>query len=219
MQKTAITLRDVFGIFKTFLRDVIHIILQQRSLYPADAFTTYKKYNTTVYECCHTGVCEWIERSVNLFEDQLQKGTLDQVVLVIRAQDDRILEQYTFDVSRFPCAPPTCLDTPTMMDDSAGDSEDVLPEGKYLDHVKAVISRFSNCSGILKALPQPQSCTWTVRGVFKHGREAPLEHPQHWIPSPPRTHDTNLESRTYTVPKINAGIMQVECFIVAKDEY
>ena len=77
MQEPPITLRNVFEIFKTFLRDIIHIILQQRSLYPPEAFATSKKYNTLVYECCHPGVCEWIERSVNLVEEQLHKGALD----------------------------------------------------------------------------------------------------------------------------------------------
>ena len=104
MQQPPITLRAVFEIFKTFLRVVIHIILQQRSLYPPDAFTICRKCNILVYECCQPGVCEWMERTVNLVEEQL----------------------------------------PTMMDDSAGNSEDVLPEAKHLDHVKAVISRFSN---------------------------------------------------------------------------
>ena len=94
MQQPPITLRAVFEIFKTFLRDVIHIILQQRSLYPPDASTTCKKYSMLVYECCHPGVCEWIERFVNLVEQQLRKGALDQVELFIRAQDGRILEQF-----------------------------------------------------------------------------------------------------------------------------
>ena len=106
--------------FTHFLTAYIHTICHYRHLYPAASFARTRFHNTPVYQSRHPDVCTWIVDAVAAVKEELEKGTVARLAIVIfhpgfsprRPYADpygaspsgelKILERYMLDVSGFP---------------------------------------------------------------------------------------------------------------------
>jgi len=77
----------------------IHAILWAREIYPKDAFSRSTIYETSVLQCEATSVRTYISRVINAVSDELSKGSLSRIFLII-TEDNVALERYVFSFRR-----------------------------------------------------------------------------------------------------------------------
>ena len=121
------TFRGLVSAFTDFITVAIHTILYERSIYPRTSFLTARRYNHPVRQSRHPKVCEWINDAILAVETQLLNGVVSSVAIVIISKDNKIMERFVFDASRFPAVPVADLDTPLERKDSNGEDVEVLP--------------------------------------------------------------------------------------------
>ena len=208
------TFRGLVSAFAEFLTVAIHTILYERSIYPQTSFLTARRYNHPVRQSRHPKVCEWINDAILAVEIQLLKGVVSSVAVVIISKDNKIMERFVFDASRFPAVPLADLDTPLERKSPNGEDVDVLPAVDMEEQFRATMSRFTNCQSALK--PLPQGCTFTVAIELKPEGDAPVIHPQPWMPAQLEdTDDKSGASPFTTTPlrKVKAGDLVFETWI------
>jgi len=169
--------------FTDFLTVAIHTILYERNIYPRTSFLSARKYNFSVRQSRHPKVCKWITDAVSAVETELLKGIAERIAIVIFDVQDRPLERFVFDVSRFPVVPVTEHLTPLDRRDDKGESVSVLPVVDLEEQMRATMARLSDCGTVIK--PVPDDCTFTVVVELKDESEPPVGHPQAWIPVQP----------------------------------
>ena len=136
------------------------------------------------------------------------------MAIVIISKDNKIMERFVFDASRFPAVPVADLDTPLERKDANGEDVAVLPMVDMEEQFRATMSRFTNCQSVLK--PLPQGCTFTVAIELKPDGDAPVTHPQPWVPAQPGDTDGNGNVPPFaTTPlrKVKAGDLVFETWI------
>jgi mitotic spindle assembly checkpoint protein MAD2B len=208
------TFRGLVSAFTEFLTVAIHTVLYERSIYPQTSFLTARRYNHPVRQSRHPKVCEWINDAILAVETQLLKGVVSSVAVVIISKDNKIMERFVFDASRFPAILVTDLDTPLERKDSNGDDVAVLPVVDMEEQFRANMSRFTNCQSMLK--PLPQGCTFTVAIELKPEGDAPVSHPQPWVPAQAGDTDENGTVPPFTTTplrKVKAGDLVFETWI------
>ncbi|EKG19513.1 DNA-binding HORMA [Macrophomina phaseolina MS6] len=201
------TFTSLVQAFTSFLTVSIHTILYHRSLYPRPSFLTSRAYNTPVHQSRHPAVCTWIADAIAAVTDELLKNTVSRIVLVIYGPATpppppsnqapaptntttsssspsrlRALERYVWDVSRFPTMPNSKRDRDTPFSAAEGaEDENVDLEEQFRAALLKLDARGSALA------PLPPGCTFTVAVELKdeHGVDAPLGHPQPWIPADP----------------------------------
>ncbi|GAB7325835.1 hypothetical protein MBLNU13_g09913t1 [Cladosporium sp. NU13] len=214
MTDQAPTFRILIAEFTEFLTVAVHMILYERSLYPQTSFLTARRYNHPVRQSRHPKVCDWINDAIAAVELELLKGVVASVAVVIFSKDNKAMERFVFDASRFPAVPTADLDTPLERKDSEGEDLDVLPQVDMEEQFRATMSKLTNCHSALK--PLPQGCTFTVAVELKPDVDAPVSHPQPWVPVQLGEHDASRAAPTFnTIPvrKVQAGDMIFETWI------
>jgi len=213
MADQAPTFRILIAEFTEFLTMAIHTILYERSLYPQTSFLTARRYNHPVRQSRHPKVCNWINDAVIAVENELLKGAVASVAVVIFSKDNKAMERFVFDASRFPAVPAADLDTPLERRDSEGEELDVLPQVDMEEQFRATMSKLTNCQSTLR--PLPRGCTFTVAVELKPDGDAPVSHPQPWVPAQPAEHDDSRAPNFTTIPvrKVQAGDMIFETWI------
>ncbi|KAL1599554.1 hypothetical protein SLS60_007357 [Paraconiothyrium brasiliense] len=95
--------------FTHFLTAYVHTLLYLRHLYPLPSFLRTRFHNTPVYQSRHPDVCQWIQDAISAVRDELLKGTVARIAIVVfhPGYDEgsgsvKILERYMLDVSGFP---------------------------------------------------------------------------------------------------------------------
>ncbi|SMY27596.1 unnamed protein product [Zymoseptoria tritici ST99CH_1A5] len=213
MADEAPTFRLFVASFTDFLVVAIHTILYERGIYPQTSFLSARRYNFAVRQSRHPKVCEWINDAVASVESELLKGTVDRIAVVIYSKQNKPLERFMFEVSRFPTVPTSDLDVPLESADVEGTSPSVLPLVDLEEQMRATMSRLSNCSASLDVLPK--GCTFTIAVELKGEDDAPLTHPQPWIPV--QGSDESLGEvngkRTLPLRAVRAGEMAFETWV------
>lgn len=166
--------------FAHFLTAAIHTIIWERGIYPDTSFIKAKKYNTPVRQSRHPKVCEFIQAAVDAVRDQLLKGTLQQVCLVIYSPLLQALERFVFDVSKFPVVPREHLYTQLEREDMTLIAS---PSVDLEEQFRAALTRLTGCG--TKLSPLPPDCTFNVAVEVKDEADPPIGHPQPWIPTQP----------------------------------
>ncbi|GAB7362260.1 hypothetical protein MBLNU230_g2281t1 [Neophaeotheca triangularis] len=219
------TYRNFITAFTDFLVVAIHTILYERAIYPQTSFLSARKYNYAVRQSRHPKVCEWISDAVAAVENELLKGTVERIAVVMYSQQNKPLERFMFDVSQFPEVPAGEHDVPLRrLDERGGVVDDVLSTVDLEEQFRATMSRLANCGSTLK--PLPVGCSFTVAIELKEDGEPPIGHPQAWIPAQPDkgkgvARDGELGTGTTAVPvrAVKAGEMMFETWIEqARDE-
>ncbi|KAM0717615.1 hypothetical protein Q7P37_007467 [Cladosporium fusiforme] len=210
----AATFRDLVAAFTDFLTVATHTILYERSIYPKTSFLTVKRYNHPVRQSRHPKVCEWINDAIAAVETELHKGSVASVAVVIFSKDNKPMERFVFDASRFPAVSAVDLDTPLERSDANGESVPVLPVVDMEEQFRAMMSKITNCESSLK--PLPKGCTFTVAIDLKPEGDAPISHPQPWIPAQPALDEEHQDAAAFkTTPlrKVKAGDLIFEAWI------
>lgn len=212
------TYRTFISSFTDFLTVAIHTILYEREIYPKTSFLSARKYNFAVRQNRHPKVCEWINDAVDSAENELLKCSVDRVAVVIYSKDNQPLERFMFDVSRFPVVPFAELDVPLERVNRDGEKEVLLPLVDIEEQFRATMNRLANCGSALE--PLPKSCTFTVAIELKKESQAPLGHPQPWVPAQGQTESdarARKENRTTPIRAVKAGAMVFESWIEEVD--
>ncbi|KAF7187555.1 DNA polymerase zeta processivity subunit [Pseudocercospora fuligena] len=209
------TYRIFVTAFTDFLAVAIHTILYERKIYPETAFISAKKYNFPVRQNRHPKVCEWINDAINAVEIELFKGTVERVAVVIYSKQAKPLERVVFDVSRFPVVPSSQIDVPLERVEADGSQAVILPIVDLEEQLRATMSRLSNCGSSLRTLAP--GCSFTVAIELRAQSEAPLKHPQPWVPAERQSNSQGEESeaqtRTVPVRSVAAGEMIFETWL------
>jgi len=211
------TFRTLITAFADFLTVATHTILYERSVYPQTSFLSAKKYNHLARQNRHPKVCDWINDAVTAVETELLKGGVYRVAIVIFSNDNKALERFVFDVSRFPSIPLGDQDTPLERSGTDDMQQPVLPVIDMEEQFRAVMSRLTNCGSTLKSVPS--KCTFTIAIELKQDGPAPVSHPQAWIPAErhdrlPKESEGNMGSiRTTPLRLVQAGEMVFESWI------
>jgi mitotic spindle assembly checkpoint protein MAD2B len=173
--------------FADFLTVAIHTILYTRTIYPLDSFISAKKYNFPVHQSRHPKVSAWITDAVSSVQDELLKGTVDRVAVVIISEGGDPLERFLFDVGKFPVVSRSDWYTPIERETPSNEVEKeestIPPSVNMQEQFRAVLAKLSVCNNTLK--PIPHGCTFTVAIELKEESNPPLQHPQAWMPVEP----------------------------------
>lgn len=214
MASDAPTFRSLVAAFTDFLTVATHTILYERSVYPKTSFLTAKRYNHPVRQSRHPRVCEWINDAIAAVETELHKGSVANVAIVIFSKDNKPMERFVFDASRFPHVPAADLDTPLERSDANGESVPVLPIVDMEEQFRALMSKITNSESVLR--PLPEGCTFTIAIDLKANGDAPVSHPQPWMPAQPRNNgeDENCSAVKATpLRNVKAGDLILEAWI------
>lgn len=208
MADDAPTYRSFVTAFTDFLTVAVHTILYERDIYPQTSFLSARKYNFAVRQNRHPRVCEWINDAIVSVDAELLKGSVDRVAVVIYSKQNKPLERFVFEVSRFPKVAVSDIDVVLEAADGP-----LLPVVDLEEQLRATMSKLSNCSSILA--PLPKGCTFTIAIELKGEGNAPLSHPQPWIPVQPSRSgpDTRQAHLTTPVRAVSAGEMVFETWI------
>ncbi|TAQ91663.1 hypothetical protein B7494_g114 [Chlorociboria aeruginascens] len=183
------TYQSLITTFSDFLVVAIHTILYERSLYPESTFISTRKYNFPVRQNRHPKVCKWITDAVAAVEEQMVKGAVGRVVVVIYSEQAEVLERFLFDVSSFPSVPADELLSLFEDEEAAQSDPSEAKEALNIslvdieEQLRATIRKLAYCGSKLGLLPE--NCTYTVAVELKDQADPPIGYPQPWVPSEP----------------------------------
>ncbi|CAJ2502054.1 Uu.00g049070.m01.CDS01 [Anthostomella pinea] len=230
--------------FTYFLTVCIHNILYYRSLYPAATFLTSRAYNLPVHQSRHPKVCAWIRDAVDAVRAQIVQGAVERVAVVIYDDRARVMERWMFDVGGFPAWRGFLLGKGKWKErdrDEDGGERGVdgaesgfdaaaananAAEGKVNwtdvdEQLRAAIRRLAYAGE--KMGPLPAGCTFTVAVELRDQAEAPIGHPQPWVPTQPNLQTKSSEretagedvggAKTTPLRAVEAGPLFFECWV------
>lgn len=214
MTESRPTFRSVVAAFTDFLTVAIHTILYERAIYPPTSFLSARKYNFAVRQNRHPKVCEWVNDAVSAIESELLKSAFRRVAVALHDQNSKVLERYVFDVSRFATVATSDLDIPLERTGPDGEHVSILPQVDMEEQFRASLSQLTTCSS--RMTPLPKGCSFTVAIELKQDGQAPLGHPQPWVPTvvQGQGHTTNGSGGlVQPVRGVSAGEMVFETWI------
>ncbi|KZZ95383.1 REV7-like protein [Moelleriella libera RCEF 2490] len=215
----------LFSSFTNFLTIAIHSILYTRKLYPPATFLSTRAYGLPVHQSRHPGLCGWIRDAVAATSSQLRSGTVRHVALVVHAPSSlAVVERWIFDVQSFPAFASAAATATTSVDSAADEQQQPQLSSETTvnanEALRGALARLAHTGQSLDALPDGE-CTFTLAVELRDSAEAPIRHPQVWIPSepdnqaagnrPPGT--TTLASSTVPVRSVQAGPLFFECWV------
>ena len=181
------TFASLISTFGDFLTVAIHTIIYERHIYPLDTFITARKWNYPVRQSRHPKVCNWINDAVAAVQEELLKGTVDRIAVVIYSQYAQPLERFVFDLSRFPVVAREDFHTPIERQSPVPQPGKSAPPPKPVvdldEQFRAVMAKLTVCDTMLK--PVAEGCTFTVAIELKDQADPPIGHPQPWVPVQP----------------------------------
>lgn len=157
--------------FSDFLIVAIHTILYERGLYPPETFLLTRAYNFPVRQNRHPLVCKWIQDAVSAVHDQMLKGTVRRVVLVIYSDQQEVLERFLFDVERFPVVQEKEAYT-EFEGESSAEGEVKVNRVDVEEQLRATVRMLACCGARLGELPE--DCTYTLAVELKDDAEPPI---------------------------------------------
>ncbi|KAI1409200.1 DNA-binding protein [Hypoxylon sp. FL1857] len=217
--------------FTQFLTICIHNILYYRSIYPAQTFLTSRAYNLPVHQSRHPKVCSWIRDAVDAVQTQLGLGVVERIAVVIYDRQAKVMERWMFDVAGFPTwkgfkeAKGPKTDEEDELAEGAANVESSI-EGKLNwadvdEQFRATIRKLAYAGE--KMAPLPDGCTFTVAVELRDEGEAPIGHPQPWIPTQSNLQTKSREkpspgqdvggAKTTPLRAVEAGPLFFECWV------
>jgi mitotic spindle assembly checkpoint protein MAD2B len=166
------TYNSLLTSFTDFLIVAIHTILYERSLYPPQSFLLTRAYNFPVRQNRHPEVCKWIIDAAAAVREQMLRGAVRRVVVVIYSDQNEVLERFVFDVERFPRVPEK--EQYTEFEAEIGDDGEEVKVNRIdvEEQLRATIRKLAYCGGKLGELPE--DCTYTVAVELKDKAEPPI---------------------------------------------
>ncbi|KAI1209827.1 DNA-binding protein [Annulohypoxylon truncatum] len=222
--------------FTQFLTICIHNILYYRSIYPAETFLTSRAYNLPVHQSRHPKVCSWIRDAVDAVKAQLVLGVVERIAVVIYDGQARVMERWMFDVAHFPAwkgfkdVRSVRTDEEDELDEEIIGNIETNMEGKVNwtdvdEQLRATIRKLAYAAEKLKSLPN--SCTFTIAVELRDEGEAPIGHPQPWIPTQSNLQTKSKDrekagqdvggAKTTPLRAVEAGPLFFECWVEEGD--
>lgn len=214
MADSNVTFRTLVTSFTDFLTVAIHLVLYERAIYPQTSFLSARKYNFAVRQNRHPKVCDWINDAVAAVEAELLRSAVDKVAMTIYSRSGQPVERFMFDASRLPQVSPADADTPLVRSETNGEQRSALPLIDIEEQFRGLLSRLAQAASRLK--PLEKGATFTVAIELKDESEAPIRHPQPWVPvqpSPKSATDQQARPLTHPVRSVSAGEMIFEAWI------
>ncbi|KAI2636082.1 HORMA domain-containing protein [Xylaria nigripes] len=231
--------------FIHFLTVCIHNILFYRGIYPATTFLTSRAYNLPVHQSRHPAVCSWIRDAVDAVRAQIAQGAAERLAVVLYDGAGAVMERWMFDVARFPVwrGVPSddkekgkAWDREADDEDASGDGEGITDRAGIAgeeptqskvnwtnvdEELRAAVRRLAYAGE--KMAPLPDGCTFTIALELRDDAEAPIGHPQPWIPTQSNLQTTSRDQQTpgedvggaKTTPlrAVEAGPLFFECWV------
>ncbi|RFU75912.1 horma domain-containing [Trichoderma arundinaceum] len=236
--------------FTSFLTIAIHSLLYHRNLYPPTSFLTARAFNLPVHQSRHPGVCAWVNDAVSAISNQLHLGAVQRIVFVVHGSPPqrKVCERWVFDVERFPAwgtrgegpvlsAAESAEAAPTSHQQQPQEEDELMAE-EVEDAIASEVADRLNWADIHEALrgalqrlayaaqgagKLPSGCTFTLALELREEAEAPIGHPQPWIPSeshlqpPTKQKPYQGESRggvaTRPIRSVRADPLFFECWL------
>ncbi|KAI1348143.1 HORMA domain-containing protein [Xylaria sp. FL0043] len=237
--------------FTHFLTVCIHNILYYRNLYPPTTFLTSRAYNLPVHQSRHPAVCAWVRDAVDAARAQLAQGAVERLAVVVYGPNNSgsggaVMERWMFDVAQFPAWKGVPLDGgggkgKERADDDNDGGEEVdgganaaaEPSGEQQqqsskinwtnvdEQLRAAVRRMAYASE--KMAPLPEGCTFTVAVELRDEAEAPIGHPQPWVPTQRNLQTASKDqptpgkdvggAKTTALRAVEAGPLFFECWV------
>ncbi|OAL34755.1 hypothetical protein AYO20_05950 [Fonsecaea nubica] len=231
------TRRALFDTLASFLTVATHHILYLRRIYPPVSFLAARAYNCPVRQNRHPAVCTWVNDAVAAVRDQLDKNTVEKVLLCIyECESNRVLERWTFDLGSFSS---TGLDASNIhLESSPPDDGDLLSDQVNLADLeanfRATLSRISTSAARLRPLPEgpgAPECSFTLAIEVKDRADRPVgrieKEERKWIAAEPQPNpssatpgsakdergSTTTSPRTHAVRRVEVGELQMEVWV------
>ncbi|KAI1736791.1 HORMA domain-containing protein [Xylaria scruposa] len=231
--------------FTHFLTVCIHNILYYRGLYPATTFLTSRAYNLPVHQSRHPTVCAWIRDAIDALRAQIAQGAVERLAVVVYDGKSAVMERWMFDIAQFPVWKDVPRDGKGKEkewdhededgdDDASGDAAAVAGDSVLGDEQQSKIN-WANVDEQLRAAvrrlaymgekmaPLPEGCTFTIAVELRDEAEAPIGHPQPWVPTQPNLQTASRDQQTpgqdvggaKTTPlrAVEAGPLFFECWV------
>ncbi|CEQ40493.1 SPOSA6832_02120 [Sporobolomyces salmonicolor] len=193
--------RDTVRVIREYLEVAFHAILYLRQVYPAALFRQAKKYDVPVWQSRNPNLNEYLGRSLECIEEEMIKGTVRRVVLVIKEADlqEAPLERFVFDFE--------WLILPRYMPQEGEDftpAANGLARGDVADLLRACMLKLNSSSSYLKRLPpattfaiilemkdeapppESKAARRGARYLFFRFLHSPPDHPAEWVPAEAR---------------------------------
>lgn len=168
--------------FTHFLTVSIHNILYYRNLYPPTTFLTSRAYNLPVHQSRHPAVCAWVRDALDAARDQIARGAVDRLALVVYGPDSSaaVMERWMFDLAQFPVWK---VDGKKGKEKAWGPEDDddeeaaAAAESKINwvnvdEQLRAAVRRLAYAGE--KMTPLPEGCTFTIAVELRDEAEAPI---------------------------------------------
>jgi mitotic spindle assembly checkpoint protein MAD2B len=209
------TYLETLSHFTTFLTAYTHTLLYLRTLYPQSSFVKSRFHNTSVYQSRHPLVCEWITDAITAVREELLKGSVAKIGIVIFSYGSeseatgsaKIMERYMFDVSAFPVVTKADRNLGMEWEDGGTPEMEDFEDGgvmkrrktKPLDgdvdvnlseQFRAALIALTTRTSVL--VPLPPNCSFNISMELKEEGDIdpPIGHPQPWIPVQPSLQKT-----------------------------
>ncbi|KAK9345550.1 DNA-binding protein [Lipomyces starkeyi] len=167
------TFAEVLSAFADFLIVSIHTILYEREIYPHETFMLARKYNFPVRQSRHPQVCDWVRNAIGACMDQMRRGDVSKISVVILSSIDIPLERFVFDMTSFPKV--SERDQHVEMKNLNFNMTEM--EEQY----RTCIMKLSHTSSILGKLPA--DCTFTITIELNDDAKPPVGHDSPWVPA------------------------------------
>ncbi|KAI0380148.1 DNA-binding protein [Hypomontagnella monticulosa] len=219
--------------FAQFLTICIHNVLYYRSIYPAETFLTSRAYNLPVHQSRHPKVCSWIHDAVDAVKAQLVLGVVERIAVVIYDGQTKVMERWMFDVAGFPAwkgfkdarGPRADEEEEEEIAEATGiaegSAESKINWANVDEQLRASVRKLAYVAE--KMAPLPEGCTFTIAVELRDEGEAPIGHPQPWIPTQSNLQTKSKDkqapgedvggARTTPLRAVEAGPLFFECWV------
>ncbi|GAA5916429.1 uncharacterized protein JCM6883_006105 [Sporobolomyces salmoneus] len=208
-------LSETAQLAKEYLEVAFHLILCLRAVYPADLFRHAKKYGSPVWQSRAPELTAFIGRIMECVEEELLKGTVQRVVLVIKEDDitQTPLERYVFDFEWLIPSEQIPKDNSDFTPAAAG-----LARGDVEDLFRACLRKLFVSTAYLKKLPNDTEFATVLE--MRKGAPPPQskaaqrgDYPCEWIPAETRQTSErreNEESMISPVAGVRLGMLSMD---------
>ncbi|KAM0788827.1 hypothetical protein ACM66B_002913 [Microbotryomycetes sp. NB124-2] len=211
-----LSFRETVALVKDFLEVTFHTILYTRHVYPEQIFQKKQKYGVLVWQSRSPPLNEYLARIIECVSEELNKNTLQKVVLVIKnaSVDETPIERFVFDFESL--VPP---------DEVPADDVDFVPEDGGVtrldleDLFRSVLSKLTFASDTLAQLKR--EVTFAVVVEMKEGTDVPESQaaksklvPVEWIPAEQRvSSDAAGKSRLNPLRTVRMGMINMQLLV------
>ncbi|GAA5886944.1 hypothetical protein JCM16303_003067 [Sporobolomyces ruberrimus] len=192
-----LSFRETAQLAREYLEVAFHLILYLRQVYPEGLFRQVKKYDSPVFQSRAPALTEYLGRVLECIEEEMLKGTVKRVVLVIKEGGitETPLERFVFDFEWM---------IPTSQIPQGG--SDFTPAAKGLargdveDLFRACLRKLNASTAYLKKLSSTTETTFAVVLEMKEDATKPEskaarrgDHPAEWYPAEVRVSSERLD--------------------------